>query len=102
MAADIPEHQLAFPQPKRIHLSVPRPIPLEKIELASDTPDESLLVIDEAIALLAAENPDCALAVKLRFYTDLPLDRRFICCTKRDNHRFSRLQCLLLAHDVPM
>jgi RNA polymerase sigma factor (TIGR02999 family) len=51
-----------------------RSIPLEQIELASDTPDESLLAIDEAIEMLAAENPECAQVVKLRFFTGLSID----------------------------
>lgn len=51
-----------------------RSIPLEQIELASDTPEESLLAIDEAIELLAAENPECARLVKLRFFTGLSID----------------------------
>ncbi len=51
-----------------------RSIPLEQIELASDTPDESLLAIDESIEMLAAENPKCAQVVKLRFFTGLSID----------------------------
>jgi RNA polymerase sigma factor (TIGR02999 family) len=47
---------------------------LEKIELAMEAPNEDLLAIDESIELLAAENPECAAVVKLRFFAGLSID----------------------------
>jgi len=47
---------------------------LDKIELAIDAPDENLLAIDEAIERLAAESPECAQVVKLRFFAGLSIE----------------------------
>lgn len=49
-------------------------VDLEKVELAMDAPDEDLLAIDEALGLLAEENPECARVVKLRFFAGLSID----------------------------
>jgi RNA polymerase sigma factor (TIGR02999 family) len=49
-------------------------IDLEKIQLATDAPSSDLLAIDESLALLAAENPQCAEVVKLRFFAGLSID----------------------------
>lgn len=49
-------------------------VDLEQAELAIDTPHEQLLVIDEAIERLAAENPACGQLVKLRFFVGLSLE----------------------------
>jgi RNA polymerase sigma factor (TIGR02999 family) len=51
-----------------------RRVDLEQIELATDAPNDDLLAIDESIALLAAENPECADVVKLRFFAGLSID----------------------------
>jgi RNA polymerase sigma factor (TIGR02999 family) len=48
-----------------------RRIDLDRIELALETPDEDLLVLDEALQRLAAENQVCANLVKLRFFAGL-------------------------------
>jgi RNA polymerase sigma factor (TIGR02999 family) len=47
---------------------------LEKIELAADAPNDDLLAIDESIEVLAAENPECANVVKLRFFAGLSIN----------------------------
>jgi RNA polymerase sigma factor (TIGR02999 family) len=47
---------------------------LENIELAADAPNDDLLAIDESIEVLAAENPECANVVKLRFFAGLSID----------------------------
>ena len=44
---------------------------LDQIEVALDTPDENLLALDEAIQSLAAEDPECAQLVRLRFFAGL-------------------------------
>jgi RNA polymerase sigma factor (TIGR02999 family) len=49
-------------------------VDLEKIELATDAPNDDLLAIDEFIGLLAAENPECANVVKLRFFAGLSIN----------------------------
>ena len=49
-------------------------VDLEKIEFALDAPNEDLLAIDEAIELLAAENPECAKVVVMRFFAGLSID----------------------------
>ena len=43
---------------------------LSKIILATDTPDEVLLELDEAIELLAKLDPDAAKLVKLKFFAE--------------------------------
>jgi RNA polymerase sigma factor (TIGR02999 family) len=49
-------------------------VDLDKIELATDAPDDDLLAIDESIELLATENPECADVVKMRFFAGLSID----------------------------
>jgi RNA polymerase sigma factor (TIGR02999 family) len=49
-------------------------VDLEKIEFALDAPNEDLLAIDEAIESLAAENPECAKVVMMRFFAGLSID----------------------------
>ena len=51
-----------------------RRVDLEKIDLATDAPNDDLLAIDESIELLAAENPQCAAVVKLRFFAGLSIE----------------------------
>jgi RNA polymerase sigma factor (TIGR02999 family) len=51
-----------------------RRVDLEKIEIATDAPNDDLLAIDESIDLLAAESPECADVVKLRFFAGLSID----------------------------
>ncbi|MCA9109197.1 MAG: sigma-70 family RNA polymerase sigma factor [Planctomycetaceae bacterium] len=48
-------------------------IHLEHIELATDVPDDRLMDIDECLTKFAAEHPECAQLVKLRFFTGLTL-----------------------------
>jgi RNA polymerase sigma factor (TIGR02999 family) len=49
-------------------------IGLENVDLAVDAPPDNLLELDEAIARLANENPQCAEVVKLRFFAGLSID----------------------------
>jgi RNA polymerase sigma factor (TIGR02999 family) len=49
-------------------------VDLEKIEFALDAPNDDLLAIDEAVESLAAENPECASVVMLRFFAGLSID----------------------------
>jgi RNA polymerase sigma factor (TIGR02999 family) len=49
-------------------------VDLENIELAANAPSEDLIAIDEALELFARENPECAMAVKLRFFAGLSID----------------------------
>jgi RNA polymerase sigma factor (TIGR02999 family) len=49
-------------------------VDLEKIEFALYAPNEDLLAIDEAIESLAAENPECAKVVVMRFFAGLSID----------------------------
>jgi RNA polymerase sigma factor (TIGR02999 family) len=44
---------------------------LEQLQLALDSPDEELLALDEALAKLAREEPQCAKLVELRFFAGL-------------------------------
>ena len=46
---------------------------LSNIILATDTPDEVLIELDEAIELLAKEVPDAAQLIKLKFFAGLSL-----------------------------
>lgn len=46
-------------------------IDLDAVELAADQADDRLLAIDEALTLLAAEDPAAAEVVKLRFFAGL-------------------------------
>jgi len=48
-------------------------IDLSNVEIAFQTRDEELLVLDEAIDRLTAENPVCADLVKLRFFAGLSI-----------------------------
>jgi RNA polymerase sigma factor (TIGR02999 family) len=50
-----------------------RRVDLDQIEIALDTNDEQLLALDEALTQLAAEDPDAARLVNLRFFAGLPL-----------------------------
>jgi RNA polymerase sigma factor (TIGR02999 family) len=50
-----------------------RRIDLEQIEIALDTSDEELIALDEALALLAKEDPGAAQLVNLRFFAGLTL-----------------------------
>jgi RNA polymerase sigma factor (TIGR02999 family) len=49
-------------------------VPLEQIEIALPPPDDDLLALDEALTRLAAERPDVAELVKLRFFAGLTMD----------------------------
>ena len=46
---------------------------LDQIEIALDTDDEQLIALDEALALLAVEDPGAAQLVNLRFFAGLTL-----------------------------
>jgi RNA polymerase sigma factor (TIGR02999 family) len=48
-------------------------IDLEQIEIALNSNDEQLIALDEALALLVAEDPGAAQLVNLRFFAGLPL-----------------------------
>jgi RNA polymerase sigma factor (TIGR02999 family) len=50
-----------------------RRIDLEQIEIALDGSDEQLIALDEALAVLAVEDPGAAQLVKLRFFAGLSL-----------------------------
>ena len=50
-----------------------RRVDLDQIEIALGTSDEQLLELDEALAQLAAEDPDAARLVNLRFFAGLTL-----------------------------
>ena len=50
-----------------------RRIDLDQVEIALDTSDEQLVALDEALALLAVEDPAAAQLVKLRFFAGLTL-----------------------------
>jgi len=43
-------------------------IDLERVEVAVEADEESLLIVDEALTKLAAQDPQCAELVKLRFF----------------------------------
>lgn len=49
----------------------PMRVSLEDVDLAADAPPEALLLVDEALEMLAKESPDKAELVKLRFYVGL-------------------------------
>jgi len=49
-------------------------IDLDKIELATDAPDEDLLALDEALERLAEENQACADLAKMRFFAGLSME----------------------------
>ncbi len=48
--------------------------PLEEIEIAGPVPDDQLLAIDEALNKLAAQQPEKAELVKLRFFAGLSIE----------------------------
>ena len=48
---------------------------LDQVHLAIDTPDETLLTLDEAILGLADEDRRCAELVKLRFFAGLNMEQ---------------------------
>jgi RNA polymerase sigma factor (TIGR02999 family) len=50
-----------------------RRIDLDRVELALDSSDEQLIALDEALALLAVEDPSAAQLVNLRFFAGLTL-----------------------------
>jgi RNA polymerase sigma factor (TIGR02999 family) len=50
-----------------------RRITLDQVELALDSSDEQLIALDEALALLAVEDPSAAQLVNLRFFAGLTL-----------------------------
>lgn len=50
-----------------------RRIDLDQVEIALDTSDENLIALDEALALLAVEDPKAAQLVNLRFFAGLTL-----------------------------
>jgi RNA polymerase sigma factor (TIGR02999 family) len=50
-----------------------RRISLDQVELALDSSDEQLIALDEALALLAVEDPSAAQLVNLRFFAGLTL-----------------------------
>lgn len=49
-------------------------IELSEVMLATDTPPDALLLVDEALTRLAEAHPDRAELVKLRFYTGLTVE----------------------------
>jgi hypothetical protein len=50
-----------------------RRIDVDQVEIALDTSDEQLIALDEALALLAVEDPSAARLVNLRFFAGLTL-----------------------------
>jgi len=50
-----------------------RRIDLDQVEIALDTSDEQLIALDQALALLAVEDPSAAQLVNLRFFAGLSL-----------------------------
>src|SRR5215470_2832301 len=50
-----------------------RRVDLSQVEVAAQTDDETLLAVDEALSRLAAESPERAELVKLRFFVGLSL-----------------------------
>jgi RNA polymerase sigma factor (TIGR02999 family) len=50
-----------------------RHVDLDQLEIALDTNDEQLIALDEALAQLAAEDPEAARLVDLRFFAGLTL-----------------------------
>jgi RNA polymerase sigma factor (TIGR02999 family) len=49
-------------------------ITLDKIEIAADADDDTLLLVDESLEKLAQEEPKAAEIVKLRFFAGLTLE----------------------------
>ena len=52
-----------------------RRIDLEAVEIAADAPSDDLLALDEALEQLAADEPEAAAVVKLRFFTGLTIEQ---------------------------
>jgi RNA polymerase sigma factor (TIGR02999 family) len=50
-----------------------RRIDFESIEFATDAQEDDILALDEALQILATENPECAEVVKLRFFAGLSI-----------------------------
>jgi RNA polymerase sigma factor (TIGR02999 family) len=50
-----------------------RRVDFDQVEIAMDTSDEQLIALDEALCLLAVEDPDAARLVNLRFFAGLTL-----------------------------
>jgi RNA polymerase sigma factor (TIGR02999 family) len=48
-------------------------VDLDQLEIALDTSDEQLIALDEAVTQLAAEDPEAARLVNLRFFAGLSL-----------------------------
>jgi RNA polymerase sigma factor (TIGR02999 family) len=53
------------------HGSGQRPLDISELELAAETPDESILLVDEALEELKKESPETAQVVVLKFYGGL-------------------------------
>ena len=51
------------------------PINLEDVDVATNAEPDTLLLVDEAVQRLAAEHPDNAELVKLRFYAGLTIEQ---------------------------
>lgn len=49
-------------------------IDLDKVEIAAEADDDTLLLVNEALEKLAMEDPKAAEIVKLRFFAGLTLD----------------------------
>jgi RNA polymerase sigma factor (TIGR02999 family) len=49
-------------------------VPLDQIDIALPLPDDDLLALDEALTRLAAERPEVAELIKLRFFAGLTMD----------------------------
>ena len=47
---------------------------LDKTEIATDTPDDDIRRLDEALERLAEENQECADLVKIRFFAGLSVE----------------------------
>lgn len=52
-----------------------RRIDLEAVEIAADAPSDDLLALDEALEQLAADEPEAAAVVKLRYFTGLTIEQ---------------------------
>ncbi|MGA2253759.1 MAG: ECF-type sigma factor [Thermoguttaceae bacterium] len=51
-----------------------RKIDIDKVEITIVTPDDDLLMLDEAIEQLAQENQECAELAKMRFFAGLSVE----------------------------
>ena len=52
-----------------------RRIDLEAVEIGADAPSDDLLALDEALEQLAADEPEAAAVVKLRYFTGLTIEQ---------------------------